>query len=133
MGRVRFSVGAPSGVLPPLVGKCFGLRERARRPFHRVIRRARVIFPAFYCPFAKRLGFGFGRDCKVAPGAWQLREKSRRFARRRSRGEANVERRNRAFAMAGGDGCGQPLGVVLSFGGRVGGRDEGDEVADFRL
>jgi len=53
--------------------------------------------------------------------------------RRRSRGETDVERRDRAVAVAGADCNGKPFGVVLGFGGSVHGRDEGDEVADFRL
>ena len=69
VGRVRFFVRAPSGVLVALFGKCFGFRKRARRPFYGAGRFAAVFSPAFHRHFAQRLGFGFGRGREVTPGA----------------------------------------------------------------
>ena len=83
--------------------------------------------------FAHRFGFGLGRPREVAPGQRDFREKARRFGRRPSGCEADVERGDRAFPVSGGNGGGETLGIVRGFGGRVGGREEGDDVADFRL
>ena len=123
MGGVGFFVGAAPRVLVAFggVSGC----GRGGRPFYGVIRLAGVAFAQRRRRFAQRLGFGLGRPREVAPSWRDFREKRRRFGRRPSGCETDVERGDRAFPVSGRDGGGETLGIVRGFGGRIGGREEG--------